>query len=73
VTIASNNDIDVIFTSTTQTSPTNYKTGIDTTFSGSEGTDYQEEYFFSDKLISDRKVVYIKSTTAITLSHNARR
>jgi hypothetical protein len=51
---------------------TNYKTGIDTTFSGAAGTDYLEEYFYSDKLITDRKVVYIKSTTAITLSHNAR-
>lgn len=51
---------------------TNYKTGIDTTFSGTAGVDYQEEYFFSDKLMSDRKVVYIKSSTAISLSHNSR-
>jgi hypothetical protein len=51
---------------------TNYKTGIDTTFSGTAGTDYQEEYFYSDKLISDRKVVYIKAGTSITLAHNAR-
>jgi hypothetical protein len=51
---------------------TNYKTGIDTIFSGASGTDYQEEYLFSDPLVSDRKVVYIKSGTTITLAHNAR-
>lgn len=47
-------------------------TGIDTTFSGSSGTDYQEEYFYGDPLVSDRKVVYIKGGATITLAHNAR-
>lgn len=51
---------------------TDYKTGIDTTFSGTSGTDYQEEFFFSDPLITDRKVVYIKAATSITLTHNSR-
>lgn len=51
---------------------TNYKSGIDVTWGGTKGTDYYEEYFFHDKLSSDAKVVYIKSSTAITMSHNAR-
>ena len=51
---------------------TNYKTGIDAIWSGTKGVDYMEEYFYSDKLVSDRKVVYIKSDTLITLSHNQR-
>lgn len=51
---------------------TNYRTGIDVTYSGTKGTDYMEEYFYHDKLISDRKVVYIKSTTKINMAHNER-
>ncbi|MBS0328224.1 MAG: hypothetical protein JSR30_00095 [Proteobacteria bacterium] len=51
---------------------TNYKSGIDLVWSGTKGTDYMEEYFYSDKTVCDRKVVYIKDTTSITMSHNAR-
>lgn len=51
---------------------TNDKTGIDCVWGGTKTTDYQEEYFYSDKTICDRKVVYIKDTTTITMSHNVR-
>lgn len=57
---------------------TNYKSGIDLHFGDSASTaadktvNYMEEYFYSSKAISDRKVVYIKSTLAITASHNSR-
>jgi hypothetical protein len=51
---------------------TNYKSGIDVIWGGTKGTDYYEEYFYHDKLVNDAKVVYIKSTTPITMSHNAR-
>lgn len=51
---------------------TNYKSGIDAVWSGVKGTDYAEEYFYSDKVVTDRKVVYIRDTTSITLAHNAR-
>lgn len=51
---------------------TNYKSGIDVIWGGTKGTDYAEEYFFHDKLSSDAKVVYIKSTTTISMSHNER-
>lgn len=34
------------------------------------GTAFEEEYFYHDKLTSDRKVVYIKSTTPIRMLHN---
>lgn len=55
---------------------TNYKTGIEGTWGIGDGSDkgtaYMEEYLFSDKLASDRKVIYIKDTTAITFTHNAR-
>lgn len=50
---------------------TNYKSGIDVTWGGTEGTDWAEEYWYHDKLRDDHKVVYIKSTTAITMAHNA--
>jgi len=51
---------------------TNFKSGIDLVWGGTKGTDYMEEYFYSDKTICDRKVVYIKDATSITMSHNAR-
>lgn len=51
---------------------TNYKSGIDVTWGGTKGVDYYEEYFYHDKLISDAKVVYIKSTTEISMAHNER-
>lgn len=55
---------------------TNYKSGIDVTWGVGDGSDkgtaYYEEYFYHDKLVDDHKVVYIKSTTAINMAHNAR-
>lgn len=57
---------------------TNYKTGISLNFGNSmstatdKGAGYMEEYFYFDKVIDDRKVVYIKSTTPISMSHNDR-
>lgn len=51
---------------------TNYKSGIDVTWGGTKGTDYYEEYFYHDKLVDDHKVVYIRSTTPISMGHNAR-
>jgi len=57
---------------------TNYKSGIDLNFGDSASTaadktvNYMEEYFYSSKAISDRKVVYIKSDLNITASHNSR-
>jgi hypothetical protein len=49
----------------------NYKSGISLTFSGTRGTDYQEEYFHWSKLMYPKKVVYIKDTTDITMAHNS--
>lgn len=57
---------------------TNYKSGINLQFGNSEstatdkGVTYAEEYFYYDKIASDKKVVYIKDTTAISMSHNSR-
>ncbi len=51
---------------------TNYRSGIDVTFSGTNGTDWMEEYFYHDALVTDRKVVYIRAATTITASHNSR-
>ncbi|HYG22151.1 MAG TPA: hypothetical protein VEH04_05150 [Verrucomicrobiae bacterium] len=51
---------------------TNYKSGIDVTWGGEKGVDYYEEYYFHDKLLDDHKVVYIRDTTKIAFSHNAR-
>ncbi len=50
---------------------TNYRSSISVSFTGVKGTDYMEEYFFHDKLVCDRKVVYILDSTNITLTHNA--
>lgn len=49
-----------------------YKSGIDVTFGGTEGVDWAEEYLYHDKLVDDHKVVYIKDSTTIAMSHNAR-
>lgn len=55
---------------------TNYHSGISLHFGDSEslaadkGNGYMEEYLFNDKLVSDRKIVYIRSDTKISLSHN---
>lgn len=52
---------------------TNYRCGIDVTFGGTaeKGTGYYEEYLYHDKTIQDRKIVYIKSDTLITMGHNS--
>lgn len=49
---------------------TNYKTGISLEWLGEKGSDYQEEYLYFDKVICDKKIVYIKSTTQIKMFHN---
>lgn len=51
---------------------TNYRSGIDVIWGGTKGTDYYEEYFYHDKTVYDAKVVYIKSSTLISMSHNVR-
>lgn len=51
---------------------TSYRTGIDLLCDGVKGVDYQEEYLYHDKLVSDRKVVFLRSTTPIRLLHNER-
>ena len=51
---------------------TNYRSGIDLVWQGEKGVDYAEEYMYHDKLIADWKVVYIKDTTPIAMSHNER-
>lgn len=50
---------------------TNYKCGISFGFSGTEGVDWAEEYFYHDRLINDARAVWIKSTTQISLTHNS--
>jgi hypothetical protein len=50
---------------------TNNGTGIDAVWSGVKEVDYMEEYLYHDKNLNDWKVVYIKGTTSISLSHNA--
>ncbi len=56
----------------TDTELINYKSGIDVTWGGVKGVDYMEEYLYSDKLVDDHKVVYIRSTTPISMKHNER-
>ncbi len=51
---------------------TNFLAGIDVVWGGTKGEDYMEEYLYFDKECWDQKVVYIRSTTSITMSHNAR-
>jgi hypothetical protein len=53
------------------TTISNYKSGISATWSGTRGIDYEEEYLYHDKLVSDKKIVYLKSTTKISLAPNA--
>lgn len=54
---------------------TNYRSGIDAVWGIGDGSDkgsaYYEEYLFYNKLLDDRKIVYIKGSTPIALSHNA--
>jgi len=51
---------------------TNYKSGISLVWGGEKGVDYIEEYLYFDKIVSDRKVIYIKDTTKINALHNER-
>lgn len=51
---------------------TNYKSGISLEWIGEKGVDYQEEYLYFDKVVSDRKIVYIKDSTKISMFHNER-
>lgn len=48
------------------------KSGIDLELTGVEGSDFAEEYFYHNRLITDRKVVYIKSATLLKFKHNSR-
>lgn len=50
----------------------NYKSGISLDFTGARGTDFAEEWFYYDKVLDDRRVIYIKAGTPISMSHNAR-
>lgn len=54
---------------------TNYKSGIDVIWGVGDGSDkgtaYMEEYLFHNKTISDRKIVYLRDTTEIRMTHNA--
>ena len=49
----------------------NIKSGISLGWSGTSGQDFVEEYFYHDMQIVDRRVVYIKAATEITMTHNA--
>lgn len=53
----------------------NLRSGISLVWGAGDGSDkgtaYQEEYLYWDKAVSDRKIVYIRDDTAITMSHNA--
>lgn len=57
---------------------TNFRSGIDLNFGNSAGTAsdkgsaYCEEYLYFDKIIDDHKIVYIKDSTLISMSHNSR-
>jgi len=51
-------------------SASNYNSGISVSFSGVEGTDFAEEYYYFDKAFDDHRVVYLKDSTEITLFHN---
>ncbi len=51
---------------------TNYRSGISLVWQGEKGTDYVEEYLYHDKVISDRKIVYLKAGTKISMAHNGR-
>lgn len=46
------------------------KSGIDLLISGQPGVTYSEEYFYHDRMLNDRKVIYIRDDALITLRHN---
>ncbi len=50
----------------------NFKSGISVNYIGAKGSAYLEEYYYSDKLVCDRKTIYIKSDTLISFEHNDR-
>lgn len=49
---------------------TNHQTGINIDISGVEGKDFLIERLYHNRLESDRKVIYIKSTTKFSFTHN---
>lgn len=49
---------------------TNYKCGIDLILGGEEGKDWVEEYLYHDRIVTDRRVIYIRDTTQISFAHN---
>lgn len=51
---------------------TNYKSGISLDLDGRDEVDYVFERWYGDPLIDDHGVVYLKSSTPIRFSHNAR-
>jgi uncharacterized repeat protein (TIGR02543 family) len=50
----------------------NYNSGISVVYSGEEGVDWAEEYFWYKPIEDDHKVVYIKAETLIQMEHNER-
>lgn len=48
------------------------KSGIEVSFSGSEGSDWHMESLYHDERIFPNKIVYIKDTTLINLYHNSK-
>ena len=56
----------------TSAEPVNYKSGIDVTFGGTRGVDWDEEVFWYKPIEDSTKVVYIKDDTLISMAHNER-
>lgn len=54
------------------TEPVNYKSGISVFFGGVENQDWGEEIFWYKPIEDDKKVVYLKADTLITMQHNER-
>jgi len=50
--------------------PQDYKCGISIRYSGTEGVDWIAEDMYHDPLVNNRRTVYIKAATTITLFHN---
>jgi len=50
--------------------PQDYKSGISIRYSGTEGVDWIAEDMYHEPLVNNRRTVYIKAATTITLSHN---
>jgi len=48
-----------------------YQTGIDITYSGVQGTDFEIEQLHSDPTVYDGKTVYLTDATSISMAHNS--